>query len=493
MIRKILILPILLAVVSAPAFAVDWETNPVFLRGVQDNTVFTSYRATFGGGDIHNISNSIAGSYETYLSADDVGYHHGMYIGYVHILSPESNFGTFVSHSLGSTWIDGDFTQTYPALNRYYLDDYNKDSLTGSVSLDAVYTKKLSDTVALGASFNFDYSLYRDTISYETIETNRWIRNATYENSSDISYFGGTFGLGWIPVRNLELDFSLEAGGFTGNVGYEELIYNYPADNTSYDFDDVGTYSGWKIRTGINGTYVISERFRIPFSLSYTYKDDRQEYDGAGIFTNSTGVRSIYTKDYEENSSSNIASVGVGLKYYPTGSAGDWNLYFWGSYKYYHSTSRVDSVTDETRAGVFSGLGVSKTDVRYINNMVGVSIGANVPLMEALWLSAGLNCSYTFISMDQDQINYRNGALYTQYRYSSDTGYSYYLGAKVGLSYSMLDDRLNIRLTSTIPISKESKYVLDGTNNLSMFLPDPISSDTKRMDYGVILSISYSF
>jgi hypothetical protein len=493
MMKKILILPVLLTVFCAPAFAIDWQTNPVFLRGVKDNTFFTSYRATIGGGDIHNISNSVAGSYETYLSADDAGYYHGMYIGYVHILSPESNFGTFVSHSLGATRIDGDFTQTYPALNRYFLDDYDKDSLTNSITLDAVYTKKLSDTVALGASFNFDYSFYRDTISYETIETDRWFRNATYKNSSDIYYFGGTLGLGWIPVKNLELDFSVEAGGFTGNVGYDELIYNFPADNTSYDFDDVGTYSGWKIRTEMNGTYVVSKKFRIPFSVSYTYKGDKQAYDGSGIFTNSTGVRSIYTKYYEEKSSAHTTGVGIGLKFYPTGSADDWSLYCWGSYKYYNSRSDVDSITDETRAGVFSGLGISESDVEYNNNTLSISIGANVPLMEHLRLTTGLNYSYTFISMDQDQTNYRNGALYSEYDYSSDMGFSYYLGAKVGFNYSMLDDRLNIKLISTIPIMKESKYVLDGTNNLSIFLPDPISSDTKRMDYSVILSISYSF
>jgi len=482
-----------LAFLSVPALAVDWQTNPVFLRGVSDDTLFTSYRATVGGGDIHNISCSIAGSYKTDLSADDVSYYHSLYMGYVHVLSPESNFGTFVSHSLGTTWVDGDLMQTYPALNRYYLDDYDKDSLTSGITLDAVYTRKLSDTLALGVSLNFENTLYRDTISYETIETNRWIRDAEYKNSYNKYYFGGTFGLGWIAAKNLELDFSLEAGGFTGDVGYEEEIYSYPAQNTAYDFDDVGTYSGWKIRTGVNGTYIISKKFRMPFMLSYTHESEREKYNGAGIFTNSTGVRSIYTKDYEEKSRSNIAGLGIGLKYYPTASAGDWNLYFWASYKYYHSTSRVDSVTDETRAGVFSGLGISKSDVRYINNIVGLSIGANVPLTENLWLSTGLNGSYTFISMDQDQINYRNGALYTQYRYSSDTGYSYYLGAKLGLSYSALDDRLNISLVSTIPITKRSKYVLDGTNNLSMFLPDPISSRTKRMDYSVILSISYSF
>ena len=95
--------------------------------------------------------------------------------------------------------------------------------------------------------------------------------------------------------------------------------------------------------------------------------------------------------------------------------------------------------------------------------------------------------------MNQDQENYRNGALFTEYDYSSDLGYSYYLGAKLGLSYTMLDNKLKVNLISTIPIIKESKYVLDGTNNLSMFLPDPISSSTKRRDYGVALSISYSF
>jgi hypothetical protein len=124
---------------------------------------------------------------------------------------------------------------------------------------------------------------------------------------------------------------------------------------------------------------------------------------------------------------------------------------------------------------------------------MGFSVGANIPLTEYLWLSTGVNYSHTFISMDQNQINYRNGSLYTQYRYSSDTGYSYYVGAKVGLSCSLLDEKLNIGLVSTIPIVKESKYVLDGTNNLGMFLPDPISSHVKRMDYSVILSVSYSF
>lgn len=493
MFKKLLCVTLLLAVMSFPAFAVDWQTNPVFLRGVSDNSIFTSYTATIGSGDTHNISCSVAGSYETDLSADDAGYYHNLYIGYVHILSPESNFGTFVSHGLGTTWVDGDLMQTYPALNRYYLDDYDKDSLTSSVTLDAVYTRKLSDTLALGVSLNFENTLYRDTISYETIETNRWIRDAEYKNSYDKYYFGGTLGLGWIPVKNLELDFSVEAGGFSGTVGYEEKIFSYPAQNTSYDFDDVGTYSGWKIRTGVNGTYVISDKFRIPFSLSYTHESEWQKYSGAGIFTNTLGARYIYIKFNEERSNSDSVGLGAGLKYYPTGSSSDWNLYFWGSYKYYHSTSNVDSLTDETRAGAGSGFGVSKSDVEYNNNTLGISIGANVPLTENLWLSTGMNYSHTFISMDQDQINYRNGALYTKYDYSSDVGYSYYLGAKVGLSYAALDDRLNISLVSTIPITKRSKYVLDGTNNLSLFLPDPISSSTKRMDYSVILSISYSF
>ena len=130
MIKRMLLVPVLLACISASAFAVDWQTNPVFLRSITDSSIFTSYRATIGSGDIHNTSCSIAGSYRTDLSADDVGYYHSLYVGYVHVLSPESNFGTFVSHGFGTTWVDGDLMQTYPALNRYYLDDYDKDSLT---------------------------------------------------------------------------------------------------------------------------------------------------------------------------------------------------------------------------------------------------------------------------------------------------------------------------------------------------------------------------
>ena len=491
MIRKTVIVFLLSVFMGTPALAIDWETNPVFLRGVGENSIFASYRATFGSGRLHNISNSITGKYATYLVADRDIVSHGLYTGYVHILSPESNFGTFASYNLGLEYTEGFFHQRYPATGNYYVDDYGKYSRKSGESLDLLYTRKLSTKLALGASLNLDRIESRKEILYSTLSTNRSGRYAEYIDKKEKYYIGATFGLGWLPSKDLELDFALEAAGLFGNLRYEEDIVNYPMNRSYYDFRDNGTIAGWKIRAEVDGIWKPSKHLRIPFSLSYAFNNELEEYSGFGIYDRDIIPQSLlYFKDYENDFRAHAMKVGVGLKYYPTGKTDEFDLYLWCYYKYYNGTTRTVSIIDETNAGL--PLIINNSNVTYNNNSVGFSVGGNLPLTEHLMLSMGLNYYYTFVFMNQRQRNYADGNTSSIYNYSGD-GHSQYLGLKLGLGYDVANSGLSINLTSHIPILHESSYVLDGANNANLFLPDPIRSDSVRRDYSVILSITYSF
>lgn len=491
MIRKGIVFSILFILVSIPAFAVDWETNPVFLRGVDENSIFASYRATFGSGRLHNISSSITGEYTTYLVADKDIVNHGLYIGYVQILSPESNFGVFAGYDLGLEYTDGFFHQSYPASGTYYIDEYGKYSRTNGESLDLVYTRKLSSKLALGVSANLDLVQARDEILYSTVKTNRSGRYAQYIEKKDKYYIGATFGVGWLPSKDLELDFALEAAGLFGDMRFEEDIVNYPMKGTCYDFRDDGSIDGWKIRTEIDGIWKPSKYFRIPFSMSYAYNNELEEYSGFGVYDRDILPQSyLYFKEYENDLRAHSVKLGLGLKYYPTGKTDELGLYLWCYYKYYNGATRTALFIDESKGGLPSTL--NNSNVFYNNNTVGFSAGGNLPLTQNLWLSMGVNYYYTFIFMNQRQRNYADGSATSLYNYYGD-GHSQYLGLKLGLGYTLPKTGLTINLTTQLPILHESNYVLDGANNANLFLPDPVRSDSMRSDYSVILSITYSF
>ncbi len=493
--KRIFLVSLLLLFVTIPAFGIDWQTNPVFLRGVKDNSIYSSYRATFGSGNLHNRSHSLGVvPYVSFLSADRDIYNHGFYHGFVRLLSSDRNFGVFSSNGLGITWTDGVYTQNnFDALTTHYIDDYNSKSINRIHNLDFVYTKKLSDKVALGGALNFYYSHFKDDTSYDTISTDvaSGPRNNDYTDKMNKFYFGATFGMAWIPIKNLELDFALEAGGFFGTRGYEEHLLGNSAPGETYDYDHKGDYDGLGIRFEIDGLYRISDNFKIPFSISYVYSAEWDDYNGFGIYDTPVMAPTVYYKDYENSLKSNSVKLGAGLNYYPTGKPSDLGIYLWSYYNYYNGRTDTDSLTDETFAGFNAAQSI--TDTEYNNHTLGLSIGINFPLTEKLRLSTGLNYFYTFINMDNKNVTYRNGIPFSSYNYSGD-GYSQNLGAKIGLSYTAIDDRLKINLISTIPIYIKSNYDIAGNiSSPSILQSGPITSSSKRMDYSLILSISYSF
>ena len=491
--KKIFLVSLLLLFVTIPAFGIDWQTNPVFLRGVKDNSIYSSYRASFGSGYLHNKSHSLGVTpYVSFLDAEKDIYNHSFYLGYVRLLSPDRNFGVFFSNSLGFIWTDGIYTQNnLDVFGTFYDDDYKSKSINNVQMLDFVYTKKQSDKVALGGALNFYYSHYKNDTSYNTINTNvaSGPRNNDYTDTMDKFYFGATFGLAWIPVRNLELDFALEAGGFFGTRGYEEHLLGNSSAGETYDYDRKGDYNGLGIRFEIDGSYRISEYFKMPFSISYVYSVEWDDYNGFGDYFD--GATDVYYKDYENRLISNSVKLGAGLNYYPTGKPSDLGIYLWSYYNYYNGRTDTDSFTDETSAG-FS-FAQSLIDTEYNNHTLGLSIGVNFPLTERLRMSAGLNYFYTFINMNNKNITYRDALPFSSYDYSG-CGYSQHLGAKLGLSYTAIDDRLKINFISTLPIYSRSNYDIAGNIiSPSVLQSGPITSSARRMDYSLILNISYSF
>ena len=489
MIRKlflILILIVLIAI-SVPAFAVDWQANPVFLRGVTKNTIFTNYGTTFGGGDFKSLSHVLeATPYSTYLNADTKNYNHDIYLGYVHLLSPERNIGIFISHNLGLNWTDGTYFQYYPTTANYYTESYDGKTRDYLIRSDIVYAQGLTDTLALGASFNFNYSNMEENSSYSTLSTNIAGGNRSYENTNtkEKYYFGGTLGLAWLPLDNLELDISVKAGGFFGKRGYEEYLVNYRATGETYDYDNDGDYKGFSFRTELDGRYEVTEYMKIPFSISYSYARELERYDGFGDYNSGANV---YFKDYDKDSANNSLNIGAGINYYTKSGNGP-SIFFWCFYEYDFGKYDVNAYTDERYAGF--NLDRTITDNDYNNHTVGFSLGATFPLMENLNLSGGVNYYYTFINLGQDEIYYRNFARISSYDYSGD-GHNQYLGVNLGISYSWKN--LNIGLTSSIPIVYDYNYKLRGSNSYNLFMPDPIKYSEGRRDYNLILSISYSF
>lgn len=477
---------------STPVIGADWETNPAFLSGIKKDSIFSSYSATFGSGDFENRSHSLGNApYSSYLDSHMKTFNHSLNLGYVKVLSPGSNFGIFTSHNLGLNYTSGIFHQLFEASGQYYIEDYESESKSNLVSLGTVYTKWLSRKIVLGGSFSFGYTKYRDGITYNTIATNRLPRYSDYGNSLEKYDFEGALGLGWIAAKNLDLYFVVSAGGSFGNITYEECLSDYSNINETYNYDNNGDTNGLRIRTEIDGIFRVSKYFNIPFSLSYSYGDEGEGYDGFGIYKNNMGVYPYYMA-YESDSFSNTITFGAGVRYYPTGSSRDWNINLWSFYRYYNKFTETDSITDERYAGPGYHLAKSMSETLYNNHSVGFSVGASVPIkaVKNLRLSFGLNYNYTFINMDQKKINYQDGNFFSNYVYSGE-GHSQYLGLKLGLNYKI--KKLNISLSSTIPILSESYFEIDGTNSENLFLAEPINSSTKRMDYGVVLSISYSF
>jgi len=478
---------IVLIAASVPAFAVDWQVNPVFLRGVTKNTIYSNYGTTFGGGDFKSNSQVLdADPYGIVLEADTKNYNHDIYLGYMQLLSPERNFGIFISHNLGLSWADGTYYQNYLTHGNYYTESYDSRTRDYLIRTDIVYAQGLTDTVALGASFNFYYSNLEEKFSYNTLFTNIANGERNYENTTtkEKYYFGTTLGLAWLPMENLELDFAVEGGGFFGKRGYKESLINYSALGGTHNYDNDGNYSGLSFRTELDGRYEISDYLEVPFSVSYNYGRESEEYNGLGDYNYGADV---YFKDYDRDLESNSLNIGAGINYSAKSGDGP-SIFFWCFYKYDFGKYEVDSYTDERYAGF--NLDSTITDTDYSNHTVGFSLGAKYPIMKNMSISGGVNYYYTFINFDKNETNFRNFAEMGSYDYSGD-GYNQYLGINLGINYSWKD--FNFGLSSAIPIINDSNSKLGGTNSFGFSTSDPIKYSEGRRDYNLILSITYSF
>ena len=484
--KRFLILLTIFLVASA-AFAVDWQTNPVFLRGVDKNTIFTSYRATFGSGDLANKSHSLGfNSYETHLRADKDIYSHSLYVGYVNILSPDMNFGVFATHDLLLGDVGGTFYQVPTnALANYYIDRYASESRNNTSRIDLVLAREVSDKVAYGASFNFVWTDSANVSTYDTLDTDALSggRNAKYTEYKNKYYFGGTAGLAYVPTKNLELDFAIEAGGYFGDNIYKEDIFNYTGSSETYTFDNEGDLNGFFIRGEIDGSYLISKKANLPFMFSYTFENGLEDYGGFGTYDGVTV--SPYYKHYDQHYRSHTIKAGAGLNYAPTKNVG---IYAWGYYKYYTGLSNIYSLSDEHYAGF--NISQMYSDIIYNNHTIGLSVGVSYAVNKDFILSTGVNYNYTFINLNQVQENYRNLGLWSWYDYTGN-GYSEYLDLKFAAYYTMKNFKFGI--VTMIPLVADSSYDLGGTNSANMFLPDPIRSASDRRDYSIILTLSYSF
>gem|GEM_PF-6229285 len=475
----------LLIAASSPVLAVDWQINPVFLRGVTENTLFSNYGTTFGGGDFKSNSQVLdATPYGITLKTDTKNYSHDIYLGYVHLLSPEKNLGIFISHNLGLGWAEGIYYQDYLTSGDYYTEDYESKTRDYLIRTDVVYAQGLTDTVALGASLNFYYSDLEEKFSYDTLYTNIANGDRSHKNitTKEKYYFGGTLGLAWLPMENFELDLAVEAGGFFGKRGYEESLINYSALGGTYDYDNDGNYSGFSFRTQLDGKYEVSDYLSIPFSVSYSYERQSEKYDGFGDYNYGADV---YFKAYDKDLEKNRIYFGTGVNY--STKNGDGPLLFFSCfYQYDFGNHDIDYYTDERYAGFNLDRTINNND--YDNHTVGFSLGVKHRFTENLSLSGGVSYYYTFINFDQDETSFRNFVEMGSYDYSGD-GHTQYLGVNLGINYSW--KALNIGLTSSIPVIYDSKYKMSGTNSLG--LSNPLKYDEERRDYNVILNITYSF
>jgi hypothetical protein len=491
MLKKIILICLATVVLAAPLYAAEWQDNPVFIRGVQKNTIFTYYGTSFGGGDYRLRSHTLETiPYARLVMADNEAYSHSLYAGYVHNLSAERNFGAFVSHDLAWSGTEGLYFQTFPTNGNYYVESYRDKVLNWDTRLDLVYSQKLTDRLALGAAFTFAYTDLTEKTHYDTLARSVAFGYRTYEYALTGSryYLAGTIGTAFKATDSLELDLALEAGGFFGTKGYEEHLLNYENLGERHDYDNTGDLNGFTLRTRLDGKLAPSPSLTIPFRFAYTYTRGLEKYDGFGTYTPAAGAAGPYGKDYRSYYNTNRFDLGAGVNLYPKGEKG-MEVFLWALYAYNYGADNRFTTTDKT--GVGFNYDVTDTVVRYNNHTIGLTAGVNVPITDALKLSGGLSYSYTFLNLHENQDYYRNFSRVSYYDYNG-TGYEQFLGANIGISY--ITGNLNTTLSASIPILYESDYHLNGPHTFpALFGADPIDYTAKRRDYSIILSISYSF
>ncbi len=491
MLKKIVLICLATAVLAVPLYAAEWQDNPVFIRGVQKNTIFTYYGTSFGGGDFSSRSHVLETiPYARLVMADNDAYIHSLYVGYVHNLSAERNFGAFVSHGLTWSSSDGLYYQTFPTTGNYYTESYRDKVLNWDTRLDLVYSQKLTDRLALGAAFTFAYTDLTEKTHYDTIDSSAGFGFRTYEYALTSSRYNlaGTIGAAFKATDSLELDLALEAGGFFGTKGYEEHLLNYEDLGERHDYDNTGGLDGFTVRTRLDGKFKPSPSFTIPFRFAYTHARGLEKYDGFGTYTPSAGAAGPYWKDYRSYYNTNRFDLGAGVNLYPKGDKG-MEVFLWALYAYKYGDEHRFSTTDKTGVGFNNDM--TDTVVRFNNHTVGLSAGVNVPITDALKLSGGLSYSYTFLNLRENQNYYRNLAQISYYDYDG-TGYERSLAANIGISY--ITGNLKTTLTTSIPILYKSDYRLGGAHTFpALFGGDPIGYTSERRDYSIILSMSYSF
>jgi hypothetical protein len=491
MLKRIILVFLAVVVLTVPLYGAEWQDNPVFIRGVEKNTVFTYYGTTFGGGDFRFKSHVLETTpYARLIMADKDVYTHSLYAGYVYNLSAERNLGAFVSHDLAWSGTEGLYFQTYPTTGNYYVESYRDKVLDWDTRLDLVYSQKLTDRAALGAAFTFAYTDLFDKSTFDTLAKSAAFRYRAYEYTLTAKryYFAGTIGAAYKPVDSLELDLALEAGGFFGTKGYEEHLFNYENLGERHDYDNTGGLNGFSVRTRLDGKFAPGGSITVPFLLSYTYTRGLEKYDGLGTYTPALGAPGLYGKDYRSDYYTGRFELGAGVNLSPKGDEG-MEVFVWALYVYDYGAEDRFAKTDKRRVGF--NYDVTDTTVARNSHTIGLTAGLDLPITDALSLSGGLSYLYTFLNPHETQDYYRNFSHVSYYGYDG-TGYEQFLGANLGVSY--VTGNLNTTLSASIPIFDESDYRLDGPHTFpTLFGTDPIDYTAKRRDYSIILSISYSF
>jgi hypothetical protein len=466
----------------------DWE-NPVWVKDVKANTIYTYYKAMFGPGEVKLLS-PLPGNPTGYLSDENrTFYGHRAYLGYVMALTPSSNLGVWTTDTFRITDGDGEIAHLFASGN-YYIQDTRTEALSNREDLDVVYTRDLSSTLTFGLGLNYNNNDFIYDADYTTTSfLGVGPRNLDFTSRKNANYFGSSVGLAYTPTSSFSINFGLEGGGFFGTRHYEESRYNYVGTLETGHFNHDGNYEGYDLKAEADGHYRINSYWRIPFRVSYSYGHEWDAYEGLGNFA---PANVPYYREDDREYRYNQAKVKVGVEYFPKGN---WDVIiplFLG-YTFDNDKYGENLVTDYTSLG--GDLNDRFTDTTYNNHTLGVSTGVVFTLIPDLKMSTMLRYSYTFVNTTARADINTNGVLVSTSTIT-EPGHMQDLDGIIGFTYSKTlagSHALTVDLFGTIPILSEADYTAGVPDSDDNFPQGSVRETSFSREYSIFLGISYSF